>query len=273
MDHVIVEREIGGRKLRLETGKYAKQADASVWLTYADVAILAAVVRGAPREGIDFFPLQVDYRERISAAGKFPGGFRKREGAPTQKEILTMRLIDRPIRPLFPMGLRDEVLIQAFVESADGQNDPDVLAGTAAAAALALSSIPFEGPVATVRVGRIENQFIINPTAAQLEYSDIELVLSGHRDGINMIEVGAREVSNEVVLEAIKFGHQAIFTLLDMIDELVSKTGQPKEANLIVPDEALVKDMTEKLIPKIREAKITEGKLAREAAVKSVLKT
>jgi polyribonucleotide nucleotidyltransferase len=272
MAHVVVEREIGGRILRLETGKYAKQADASVWLRYADTAILAAVVRGAPREGIDFFPLQVDYRERISAAGKFPGGFRKREGAPTQKEILTMRVIDRPIRPLFPMGLRDEVLIQAFVESADGQNDPDVLAGTAASAALALSSIPFEGPVATVRVARVEGQFVVNPTAAQLEYSDLELVLSGHRDGINMIEVGAREVSNEVVLEAIKFGHQTIFTLLDMIDELASKAGQPKEADLIVPDEALVKDMMEKLIPKIREAKLTEGKLAREAAVKAVLK-
>jgi polyribonucleotide nucleotidyltransferase len=271
MAHIVVEREFGGRTLRMETGKYAKQADASVWVTYAETTVLAAAVRGAPREGIDFFPLAIDYRERLSAAGKFPGGFRKREGAPTQKETLTMRLIDRPLRPLFPMGLRDEVLVQCFVESADGQNDPDVVAGTAAAAAVSLSSIPFEGPVATVRVGRIESQFVINPTQAQLEYSDMELVLSGHRDGINMIEVGAREASNETVLEAIKFGHQHIFILLDMIDELVKKAGKEKTAELHLPPAALVEDM-QKLIPKIREAKLTEGKLAREAAVKSVLK-
>ncbi|MBI1368496.1 MAG: polyribonucleotide nucleotidyltransferase [Planctomycetes bacterium] len=273
MAHIVVEREIGGRTLRLETGKYAKQADAAIWATYADTTVLAAVVRGAPREGIDFFPLQVDYRERISAAGKFPGGFRKREGAPSQKEILTMRMIDRPVRPLFPKGLLDEVLIQCWVESADGQNDPDVICGTAAAAALAISSIPFAGPVATVRVARIDGQFAVNPTLAQLEFSDMELVLSGHRDGINMIEVGAQEVEESVVLEAIKFGHQQIFILLDAIDELVSKAAKEKVAELHLPAPEVVAQVRSDITASLTAAKRTDGKLAREEAVKAVFKT
>lgn len=270
MAHVIVEREIGGRTLRLETGKYAKQADACVFATYGETTVLAAVVRGAPREGIDFFPLQVDYRERTSAAGKFPGGFRKREGAPNQKEILTMRLIDRPLRPLFPKGLLDEVVIQCWVESADGQNDPDVLAGTAAAAAVAISSIPFDGPVATVRVGRIDGQFAINPTAAQLEYSDMELVLSGHRDGVNMIEVGAQEVEEAAVLESIKFGHQHILQTLDAIDELVSKAGKEKTAELHNPSDELIAEVRGAISGDLYNAKKTDGKLARQEAVAKV---
>ncbi len=272
MSHIVVERQIGGRKLTLETGKYAKQADAAVWATYGETTVLAAVVRGAPREGIDFFPLQVDYRERLSAAGKFPGGFRKREGAPSTKETLTMRLIDRPIRPLFPAGLRDEVLIQCWVESADGQNDPDVLAGVAAAAALAISSIPFDGPVSTVRVGRVDEKFVINPTAAELEYSDMELVLSGHRDGINMIEVGGREVPEAVVLEAISFGHKFILELLDAVDELTSKAKQEKVAILHLPPADVLADAKKSLVPAIVAAKKTTGKLARETAVKTAFK-
>ena len=271
MSHVVVEREIGGRTLRLETGKWAKQADASVFATYAESSVLSAVVRGTPREGIDFFPLQVDYRERMSAAGKYPGGFRKREGAPSEKEILTMRNIDRPLRPLFPEGIKDEVVIQNWVESADGQNDPDIIAGTASAAALALSTIPFDGPIATVRVGRIDEQFVINPTAAQLEYSDLELVLSGHRDGINMIEVGSREVPEEALLEAIKFGHEHIFTILEMIDELVSKAGQEKHADLHLPPQELVDEVRNAIADKLTEAKRTVAKLEREEAVKAVL--
>ena len=270
MAHVIVEREIGGRTLRLETGKYAKQADACVFATYGETTVLAAVVRGAPREGIDFFPLQVDYRERTSAAGKFPGGFRKREGAPNQKEVLTMRMIDRPLRPLFPKGLLDEVVIQCWVESADGQNDPDVLAGTAAAAAVALSTIPHDGPVATVRVGRIDGQFAINPTAAQLEYSDMELVLSGHREGVNMIEVGAQEVEEDAVLESIKFGHEHILQTLDAIDELVSKAGQEKTAELHNPSDELLVEVRTAISDKLYTAKKTEGKLPRQEAVAAV---
>ena len=270
MSHVIVEREFGGRTLRLETGKYAKQADAAIWATYGETTIIAAVVRGAPREGLDFFPLQVDYRERTSAAGKFPGGFRKREGAPNQKEVLTMRMIDRPLRPLFPNGLRDEVVIQCWVESADGQNDPDVLCGFAAAAAVAISSIPHDGPVATVRVAHIDGQFAINPTTAQMDYSDMELVLSGHRDGVNMIEVGSQEIPEQTVLDAIKFGHEQMQVLLDIIDELVEKAGQEKHANLQIATPEEFDVVRQAIGATLEAAKRTDGKLAREEAVKKV---
>ena len=271
MAHVSVEREIGGRTLRLETGKWAKQADATVVATYAETIVVCAVVRGKPREGIDFFPLQVDYRERTSAAGKFPGGFRKREGAPNQKEILTMRMIDRPIRPLFEKGLRDEVAVQCWVESADGQNDSDVVAGTGAAAALAISTLPFNGPIATVRVGLVDGKYLVNPTISELEYSSLELVLSGHRDGINMIEIGAQEASEEDVLGAIKFGHEQIMTILDMIDELISQADQEKVFEVVQPPADLISHLTDTVTDPLTTAKRTEGKLEREEAVNKVL--
>src|SRR5262249_54796399 len=157
---------------------------------YGETVVLGTVVRAAPREGLDFFPLTVDYREKLSAAGKFPGGFRKREGAPNQKETLTMRNIDRPIRPLFPKGFLDEVQIQCWVVAADGQNEPDVLAGIAASAALSISSVPFQGPVGNIRIGRVDGKLVAMPTAAQNEFSDLDLLLCGHKDGLNMIEVG-----------------------------------------------------------------------------------
>src|SRR5215471_10013100 len=173
-----VEREIGGRILSLETGVVGKQAGGAVLATYGGSTVLATVVRANPREGIDFFPLTVDYREKTSAAGKFPGGFRKREGAPNEKEILTMRMIDRPIRPLFPDGFVDEIQVQVFVMSHDQENDTDILAGTAASAALAISDAPFEGPTATIRVARVLTddgaRFVINPTVTQMDYSDLD---------------------------------------------------------------------------------------------------
>ena len=273
MSHVVVEREIGGRTLRLETGKWARQADASVFITYAQTTVLCAVVRGTPREGIDFFPLQIDYRERTSAAGKFPGGFRKREGAPNQKEVLTMRMIDRPLRPLFPKGFYDEVLVQNWVESADGQNDPDVLAGTGAAAAVAISTIPHDGPIATVRVGRIDGQFVVFPTAAQMEYSDMDLVLSGHREGVNMIEVGAHELPEEVVFEAIEFGHGQIKQILDMVDELLEKAGKEKTADLDLPPDELIEQVYQAIGEKLHAAKQTPGKQERNDAVDAVFET
>ena len=175
----IVEKVIGGRTLRFETGRVAKLASGAVMATYAETCVLATCVRANPRAGIDFFPLTCDYREKTGAAGKFPGGFRKREGAPNEKEILTMRMIDRPIRPLFPDGFCDEIQLQAWVMSHDGQNDSDVIACTAASAALYLTDAPYLGPVATVRVGRIITEqgerFIINPTQAQIEFSDLDL--------------------------------------------------------------------------------------------------
>jgi len=277
MAYVKVERDIGGRTLTIETGKVAKLANAAVMATYGGTTVLAAVVRAAPREGLDFFPLTIDYRERTSAAGKFPGGFKKREGPPSEKEILTMRMIDRPIRPLFPEGFIDEVQIQVFVLSHDGENDSDVLAGTAASAALALSDCPFEGPTATVRVGRVHTddgpQYVINPTVTQLDYSDLDMVLCGHKDGVNMIEVGAAEVDEKGVLDAIAFGQQHIADLLNMIDDLVSKAGKPKVVgNLNVPPDdvtAAVKKAAEK---KLTEARQIKSKAERGAAVDAIFK-
>ncbi len=277
MAYIKVQREIGGRTLTLETGKVAKLCDAAVVATYGETTVLATIVRAAPREGLDFFPLTIDYREKTSAAGKFPGGFRKREGPPSEKEILTMRMIDRPIRPLFPDGFIDEVQIQVFVMSHDGENDSDVLAGTAASAALALSDCPFEGPTATVRVGRIHTddgpQYVINPTVTQLDYSDLDMVLCGHKDGINMIEVGAAEVDEAGILGAIEFGQQNIADTLALIADLVAKAGKPKvigDLNL-PPDDvtAAVKKAAEK---KMTEARQIKSKSERGDAVSALVK-
>ena len=246
---IVVEREVGGRTLRFETGQIAKLASAAVLVSYAESAVLATVVRADPRPGLDFFPMQVDYREKGPAAGKFPGGFRKREGAPNEKEVLTMRMIDRPIRPLFPDGFIDEIQIQCWVMSHDGENDTDVLAGTGAAAALAISDAPFEGPTAMVRVGRVFTddgaQLVLNPTVSQLEFSDLDVVIAGHKDGINMIEVGAAEVPDADVLAALKFGYEeGVKPILEAIDELAAKIGVEKRLgdNLnVVPEEIMAK--------------------------------
>ncbi len=272
MKYAKVETEFGGRTLTLETGKIAKLADAAVVATFGGTAVLATVVRSNPRPGLDFFPLQVDYREKLPAAGKYPGGFRKREGAPNEKEVLTMRMIDRPIRPLFPDGFIDEVQVQCWVMSHDGENDADVVAGIAANAALAISNCPYEGPVGMVRVGRIFTEegpaYIINPTATQLEYSDLDMVLAGHRDGINMIEVGAAEVPDEDVLDAIRFGEEQITELLDLFDDLVEEAGQDKElGELSLPADdvvATVKKAAEKEMMKLR---LIKGKQERSQKI------
>src|SRR6195952_1978948 len=223
MQAIRVERQIGGKTLSIETGSYAKLADGSVTVQYGETVVFAAVVRANPREGIDFFPLQVDYRERRAAAGKFPGGFMKREGRPTTKEILTARLIDRPLRPLFPKGFMDEVQIHLNVLSFDGQNDPDIFAGLAASSAIAISDIPFTTPTAHVRVGRIEGKLILNPTVEQLEYTDFDLVVAGTKHFVNMIEVGAREVPEDEIADAIEFGHKNVVEICGMIEELQTK--------------------------------------------------
>ena len=216
-----VELEIGGRTLSIETGVIAKQAGGAVMVQYGETVVLGTAVRSNPRPGLDFFPLTVDYREKLSAAGKFPGGFRKREGAPNQKEILTMRNIDRPIRPLFPKGYIDEVQIQCWVMSFDGQNEPDVLAGIAASAALSLRPAPFQGPVGNVRVGRVDGEFVVMPTAAQDAYSDLDMLLCGHEDGLNMIEVGAYEMPEDEMLKALEFGYGYVKQIVDLIKELL----------------------------------------------------
>ena len=277
--HVIVEREIGGRTLRFETGKVAKLAHGAVVASYGDTVVLCTAVRANPRAGIDFFPLTCDYRERTSAAGKYPGGFKKREGAPSEKEVLTMRMMDRPIRPLFPDGFIDEIQLQCIVLSHDTQNDSDVLACTGASAALSLTDAPFQGPIATVRVGRVITEqgstFIINPTVAQLDYSDIDLVLSGHKDGINMIEVGAAEVDEKTMLEAIAFGlEHGIKPILALIEELRTKSGAPAHSmgTPVLPSDEVMKLVKEKAYDSMKEARKINGKKERNAKVDEVKK-
>ncbi len=266
-----VEREIGAAVLSIETGVIAKQAHGSALVRYGDTVVLGTVVTANPREGIDFFPLTVDYREKMSAAGKFPGGFFKREGRPTTKEILTMRMIDRPMRPLFPKGYRDEVQVQVMVLSSDLQHEPDVLGVVSAAAAMALSPAPFPCSVAAVRVGRVDGEFIVNPTRSQMEYSDLELVVAGHRDAINMIEIGCRELSEKVVLEAIQFGHeQGIIPICEMIDEMKRQAGQPATWTPTEPDAALIESIRKRAWKPLLEAKSIAGKQDRNDAVKKV---
>ncbi len=276
MTPICVEREIGGRTLKLETGVVAKLASSAVMATYGGTTVLATVVRAEPRPGLDFFPLTVDYRERTSAGGKFPGGFRKREGPPNEKEILTMRMIDRPIRPLFPDGFIDEIQIQCWVMSHDGENDADVLAGTAAAAALAISDAPYEGPTATMRVGRLfldeGPRFVINPTATQQQYSDLDLVVAGHRDGVNMIEVGAASAPDDVVLEALRFGYEHVQQALELIEELVAKAGVEKRVGeLALPPQDIVDLVTQRCKEAVIEArKEIPGKQERKARLDEI---
>ncbi|MCL2640431.1 MAG: polyribonucleotide nucleotidyltransferase, partial [Phycisphaerales bacterium] len=271
MSVVSVTRMIGDKQLKLETGLLAKQADGAVTVSFGETIILATVVRSDPRPGTDFFPLTVDYRERSSAAGKFPGGFIKREGRPSTKETLTARMIDRPIRPLFPFGFFDEVLIQVLVLSADGQNDPDVLSMIGASAALAISSVPFEGPIAAVRVARVNGNFVMMPTTADLDQSDLDLLLAGTSEAVNMIEVGARELPEAVVFESIKLGHDVIKDIESAIRELQQQVGKPKEMTLNKPSGELVNAISSKYGNELLTAKQTVKKQDRHAAVDAVL--
>lgn len=223
------EVEIGGRLFILETGKLAKQADGAVVARYGDTIVLATVVAARnPAEGIDHFPLQVEYREKTSAAGKIPGGFFKREGRPTEKEILSSRIIDRPIRPMFPKGFFCETQVVVTVFSSDQENDGDMLGAVGASAALMISDIPFDGPIAEVRVGRIDGEFIINPTFSQLEKSDMDVTVGGTRDSIVMVEGEAREVSEKEMLEALRVAQTTIAQLCDIQLELQRECGKPK---------------------------------------------
>jgi polyribonucleotide nucleotidyltransferase len=266
-----VERNVGGRTLAIETGSYAKLAHGAVTVQLGETVVFAAVVRALPREGIDFFPLQVDYRERRAAAGKFPGGYIKREGRPTNKEILTARLIDRPLRPLFPKGFMDEVQIHLNVLSFDGENDPDILAGIAASAALAISDIPFTAPTAHVRIGRVGGNLIVNPTVEQLEYSDLDLVLAGTKQFVNMIEVGSNEIKEDECADAIEFGHKELINVVGLIEELAQKVGvKEKVGDLHLIDEAILNEVRSKVADKIREVKGKPGKHDRGDAVDQI---
>jgi len=239
------EVEIGGKILSIETGKYAKQANGSVMVRYGDTMVLVtAVASKEAKEDQGFFPLQVEYREKTSAAGKFPGGFIKREGRPTEKEILSSRLIDRPIRPLFPKDFKNETQIIASVLSFDGENDSDVLGAIGASAALTISDIPFDGPIAQIRMGRVDGEYVVNPTANQLKVADLELVVSGTADSIAMVEGEANEIKEEDLLGSLKFAQSELKKLVDLQNELREAAGKTKwEVPSIEIDEALKNDV------------------------------
>src|ERR1700735_4654561 len=246
----------GGKRLTFETGRMAKQAPGAALVSQGDsVVLVTAVASSEPREGIDFFPLTVDYREYTYAGGRIPGGFIKREGRPSEKEILTARQIDRPIRPLFPDGFRNETQVIALVFSADKENDPDVVAINAASAALALSDIPFSATVGAVRVGRVDGEFVINPTYAERALTTVNIMVVGHKDGIVMIESGAKEETEDVILAAIEFAHVEIKKIVAAIEELVAKAGKKKRA-FTAPefDEAYFAELSGKVGDRLKDA-------------------
>jgi len=254
--HEVAVELAGGKRLVFETGRMAKQASGAALVTLGDSVVLAtAVASQDPREGIDFFPLTVDYREYTYAGGRIPGGFIKREGRPSEKEILTARQIDRPIRPLFPDGFRNETQVIALVFSADKQNDPDVVAINAAACALGLSDIPFSATVGAVRVGRINGEFVVNPTYEERKETTVNIMVVGHKDGIVMIESGAKEETEEVILAAIEFAHEQIKKIVAAIDELVALAGKKKRAFVApVVDEAYYSELYAKVGDRLKDA-------------------
>ena len=258
-----VERQIGEQVFSIETGELAKQAGGSCLVQYGETVVLATATSGPPRPGIDFFPLMCDYRERVAAAGKFPGGFLKREGRPTMKETLTARLIDRPIRPLFPEWYNDEVQVQSFVMASDRQNDGDVLAMNGASAALCISPMPFEGPIASVRIGYIDEHFVVFPTQDDLEESELDLIVSGNKEEILMIEGFARELPEDVMVDAILEAHDWIREICELQEELIEKVQPEKTEHEIPEDDGLFETLKSKYYDAFKEAICTEGKLER----------
>jgi len=265
---VRVEREIAGRTLSIETGKLAKQAHGAVEIRYGDTVVLATVLSAPASREISWFPLYVDYRENRSADGKIPGGFFKREGRPSTKEILTMRMIDRPIRPRFPADFQDEVQIQCCVLSFDRENDADMLALIGSSAALALSHAPFDGPIASVRVGYVDGEYVVFPTFDQVDEGDMDLVIAGHAEGINMIELASQELSEEIVAEGIRLGTEVMQEVISLINELVAKAGKREITfeSKTLPEElkTLVMD---KVGDRLREAKQIADKMDRKDAI------
>ncbi len=270
------ETKFGRENLIIETGKLAKQANGAVCVQYGGTVVLvAAVMSKEPFETqASFVPLTVEYQEKTYAAGKIPGGFFKREGRPSEKEILTARLIDRPLRPLFPDGFMHEVQIMALVLSHDGENDPDILAVNGASCALAISDIPFEHPIGAVRVGIVEGEFIINPTYTELEKSTLDLVVAGTKDGIVMVEAGINEVTEDVVLKAIDFGHKNLIASIELQEKMKQKTGKPKEREIIIKlvDEKLYKKVKELAADRIKDVEGVSTKDQREEIVDLITK-
>ena len=266
-----IEKNIGGKMIAIETGKIANQAHGSVMISCGETMVMVTACVAPPRfDDIDFFPLTVDYRERQVAAGKFPGGFMKREGRPSQREILIARCIDRPIRPLFPDGYFQEVQVMVNVMSADKENDPDVLAIIGASAALSISKIPFQGPLGAVKLGRIDGKYIVNPTYQEWKDSDINLLLGGRKEAINMIEVASNEVTEDDMANAIEFAHKVIGDVCDMIQELQDKCGVEKEIIVSELDEEIIAEIKTNVWDRLYEAKQIQGKQDRGIAVKAI---
>ncbi len=270
MTVVKVEREIAGRMLSLEAGRVAKQAHGAAMVQYGETVVLSTVLTAPPTRDIDYFPLYVDYRENQYAAGKVPGGFFKREGRPSTKEVLTCRMIDRPIRPLFPHDFMDEVQVQCLVLSTDNQNDPDILAMIGASAALTLSPAPFNGPIAVVRMAYIDGHYVLNPTHTELESSLMNMIVCGTSEAPNMIELIGQEISEAVVAEGITKGFESYQTILEMIQELVEKFGATKEYKPTeIPDE-LIQHIETKYGKRISQAKEIPGKIERSEAMETI---
>src|SRR5260221_9424282 len=270
--HMAVERvvaQVGDKQIIMETGNLAKQADGAVTVQLGEpIVIVAAVAAIKAKPGQEFFPLTVDYREKAAAAGKFPGGYFKREGRPTEKEILTCRLTDRPIRPLFPKGWYNEVQVQTVVLSADGENDPDILRIIGASAALTVSDIPWDGPLGALRVGRVNGKLIANPTHSEMLESDLDLVYVGNTHDIVMYEGAAKEITEADFNAALKFGHECCQPLIEAQKKLMAAAGKAKRAITvnIVPDEILNEAKAlagDRIVP----ALLNPGKLALESAV------
>jgi polyribonucleotide nucleotidyltransferase len=268
-----IELDFHGRPLVIETGKVARQAGGSAWIQYGETVVLVtATASRLPREGIDFFPLTCDYQEKTFAAGKIPGGFFKREGRPGEKEVLTSRLIDRPIRPLFPKGFNCETQVIATVLSHDRENDPDVIAMLGASVALTLSDIPFNGPIAAARVGRVGGKIVINPTTTQCDESEMNLIVAASKDAIVMVEGGARILPENVVLEGLFAAHEAVQPLIALQEELQKKAGKPKRTVVPPPvDEALATTVKNFAQPKLEAALAKGVKQERYAALDTVL--
>jgi len=265
--------EIGEKRLSFETGQMAGQADGSVVVRQGDTLVLVTVVAQDSKRDVDFFPLTVDYIEKTFAAGKIPGGFFKREGRPTEKEVITSRLIDRPIRPLFPSGYYREVQIIATVLSADGENDPDMVALNGASAALVLSGIPFQGPIGGVRVGRIDGKLCLNPGLTQIKASDLNLVVVGRRGGLLMLEGQAHGLPEEVILEGIALGYRSLGDIFKAVDELAAAVGKPKHAMPVLKkDEELEMRVSEGLLPLLDGALLVQEKRARYAQISDAMK-
>ena len=264
--------QMGDMTFEITTGELARQADGAVTVTCGGTVVLVTVVAaGSCREGTDFLPLTVDYREKTSAAGKIPGGFFKREGRPTEKEILTCRLIDRPLRPLFQDGMRNDIQIVAWVLSADGQNDPDVLGINGASAALMVSGIPFDGPVGGVRIGMIGDEYIINPTTDQLEKSRMDLVLVGTKTSVNMVEGWAGILSEDIILGAIKAGQAALGPIIDIQKELRTEVApEPREFDLQIPSDELIRQVDERAASELIPVLNIRKKKARSQAVADI---